>query len=59
MGENTSMDSEGGWFQDDSAASHLLQTLFLILLHQLHLRSPGIRFQRLGTLNLGYKTKLN
>ena len=46
-------------FQDDSAASHLLWTLFLILLHQLHLRSPGIRSQRLGTLNLGYKMKLN
>ena len=28
---------------------HLLWPLFLLLLYQLHLRSSGIRFQRLGT----------
>ena len=52
----------GGWFQDDSSALHLLCTLLieiinllliiiinLLLLHQLHLRSSGIRSQRLGT----------
>ena len=39
----------GGWFQDDSSALHLSHTLFLLLLHQLHLRSLGIRSQRLGT----------
>ena len=33
-----------GWFQDDSNALHLLCTLFLLLLHQLHLRSSGDRF---------------
>ena len=38
----------GMWFQDDSSALHLLCTLFL-LLHQLHLRSSGIRSRRLGT----------
>ena len=40
----------GGWrgsFQDDSSILHLLCILFL-LLHLLHLRSSGIRFQRLG-----------
>ena len=40
---------KGGWFQDDSSALHLLCTLFLLLLHQLHLRSSGIRSWRLGT----------
>ena len=42
---------EGGWFRDDSNTLHLLRTLFLLLLliHQLHLRSSGIRSQRLGT----------
>ena len=38
-----------GWFQNDSISLHLLCTLFLLLLHQLHLRSSGIRSQRLGT----------
>ena len=40
---------EGGWFQDNSSTFHLLRTLFLLLLHQIHLRSSGIRSQRLGT----------
>ena len=40
----------GVWFRDDSSAFHLLSTLFLILLYQLHLRSSGIRSQNLGTL---------
>ena len=39
----------GGWLWDDSSASHLLCNLFLLLLHQLHLRSSGIRPHRLGT----------
>ena len=39
----------GGWFRDDSRTLYLLCTLFLLLLHQLHLRSPCIRSQRLGT----------
>ena len=38
----------GMWFQDESSALHLLYTFFL-LLHQLHFRSPGIRFWKLGT----------
>ena len=41
----------GGWFQDDSSVLLLLWTLFLFLLHQLHLRSPGLRSQRLGPLH--------
>ena len=40
----------GGWYQDDSSALHLLCALFLLLFHQLHLRSPGIRSQNLGLL---------
>ena len=40
----------GEWFLDDSSLLHLLCTLFLILLlHQLHFRSSGIRFWKLGT----------
>ena len=45
----------GGWFQDGSSTIHLLCTLFLLLLHQLHLRSSGIRSWRLGTPALGYQ----
>ena len=37
-----------GWFGDDSNALHLLCTLFL-LLHQLHLKSSGIRSWRFRT----------
>lgn len=36
---------ERAWFQDDSSALYSLRSLFLLLLHQLHL----IRSQRLGT----------
>ena len=46
----------GRWFQDDSSALHLLCTLFLLLLHQLHLRSPDLTSQRLGAPVLGSKT---
>ena len=42
----------GGWFQDDSSTWYLLCTLFLLLLHRLHLKSSGIRSKRLGTLSL-------
>ena len=49
MEDNFSMDQGvWGWFQDYSNTLHLLCTLFLLLLHQLHLRSSGIRSQRLG-----------
>ena len=44
-----------GWFRDDSSALHLLCTLFLLQLHQLHLRSSGIRSPRLGTPGLNHK----
>ena len=37
---------------DDSSPLHLLFTLFLLLLHQLHLRSSGVISQRLGTPDL-------
>ena len=40
------------WFRYDLSALHLLCTLFLLLLHQLHLRSPGIRSWRLETPGL-------
>ena len=39
----------GGWFGDDSSTLHLLCTLSLLLVHQLHLGSSGVRFWRLGT----------
>ena len=54
----TSVDWVGERFWDDSSALHLLCTLFLFLLHQFHLRSSGIRFQRLGTPALRH-SKLN
>ena len=38
-----------GWLRDDSSPLHLLCALFLLLLHQLHLRASGIRPQRLRT----------
>ena len=37
---------------DDSSPLHLFFTLFLLLLHQLHLRSSGVISQRLGTPDL-------
>lgn len=37
-----STDEAGGWFQDVSSALHLSCTLFLLLLHQLCLRSSGV-----------------
>ena len=45
----------GGWFQDDLStllSVHVLYTFFLLLLHRLHLKSSGIRSQRLGTPSL-------
>ena len=53
--DNFSTDREGeeGWFGDDSGTLHLLCTLFLSLLHQLNLRSSGIKSWRLGTPALG------
>ena len=41
-----------GWFEDASSELHLLCTLFLLSWHQLHLRSSGIKSQRLGTPGL-------
>ena len=38
-----------GWFGDDSSTLHVLCTLFLLLLHQLHLRSSGMRSWMSGT----------
>ena len=49
MENRFSMDQGGGgWFPDDSNTLHVLCTLFLLLLHQLHLRSSGIISWRLG-----------
>ena len=39
----------GGWFGDDSRALHSLCILLLLFLHQLHLRSSGIRHLKLRT----------
>ena len=50
MEDNISMEGAGWWFGDDSSTSHLLCTLFLLLLDQLHLRSSGIRSWGLETL---------
>ena len=50
--DSFSTDGVGGWFWKDSSALHLLCTLFLLLLHQLHLRLSGTRSQRLGTPGL-------
>ena len=52
MEDNFPTDWGRGWFLDDSSTLHLLCTLFLLLLHQLHLRSTGIRSRRLGTTAL-------
>ena len=49
MKDNFSTDGRGEWFSDDSRALHSLCTLFLLFLHQLHLRASGIRSQGLGT----------
>ena len=38
-----------GWFGEDSSTLYLLRTLFLLLLHQLHLKSSGFRSRGLGT----------
>ena len=48
MEDNFPMDG-GGWFQNDSSVFYLSCTLFLLLSHQFHLRSSGIRSWRLGT----------
>ena len=47
----------GRWFQDVSSMLHLLCILLLILLHQLHFRSLGIRSWRLGTPVLQFRLK--
>ena len=48
MEDNFSTDGVGGgWFGDTFTA-----TLFLLLLHQLHFISSGMRSGRLGTLAL-------
>ena len=50
--DNYSMDHRGGeWFQDGSSALHLSCILFL-LLHQLHLKSSGLSFWRLGRVGV-------
>ena len=41
-----------GWFGKDSSAFCILGTSFLLVVHQLPLRSSGIRSQRLGTPTL-------
>ena len=43
---------ERGMVRDDSSTLRLLHTSFLLLLHQLHIRSSGIRSWRLGTFVL-------
>ena len=55
--DNFSTDSgaAGEWLQDDSSTLHLLCILFLLLLHQPHLRSSSIRLCRLGPLFQGIR----
>ena len=50
MEDGFSMDGGG---VDDLSALHVSCTLFLLLLHQLHLRLSGNRSQRLRTPDLG------
>ena len=51
--EDSSFMAQGwGMAWDDSRVLHLLCSSVMLLLHQLNLISPGIRFQRLGTLAL-------
>ena len=47
-----------GWFGDNSSALNVLCTLSLLLLHQLHLGSSGIRFWRLETPDLEDRKQL-
>ena len=51
---STDWDRGRGWLGDISSALHVLCTLFLLLLLQLHLRSSGIRFLRLRTPALNH-----
>ena len=46
-----STDRGWGWgrFQDDSSTLHLLSTLFLLLLNQVHFRPLGTRSRKLRT----------
>lgn len=52
MEDNLSTDWEGGRYGFRMTQAHLLCILFLWLLHQFHLGSPGIRSRRLGTTGL-------
>ena len=54
MEDSFSMGWGRGWFWDYSGVLYLLYTLFLLLLHQLHLRSSGVRYWRLETIVLIY-----
>ena len=47
----------GLWFQNDSSSLHLLCSLFLLLLHELHLKSSGLRSRRLGAPEIGDNEK--
>ena len=46
-----------GRFQNESGTLHLLCTLFLLLLHELHLKSSGLRSRRLGAPEIGDNEK--
>ena len=56
--DNFPMAQGGVEFQDDSRTCHLLCSLFLLLLHQVHLIIPGIRSRRLGPPELRYSPSL-
>ena len=43
-----------GWFWDDSSVLHVLYTLFLLLLHQLHLGSLALDSGGWGPLILSH-----
>ena len=55
--DNFSTDGGGGRLCDDSSTLHLPGTLFLLLIHRLHLRSSGIRSWRLETPDVKVWTK--
>ena len=51
-GNSSAVGQGEGWFRNDSSTLHVLCTLFLLLLYQLHLRSSDIKSWRWGTPGL-------
>ena len=51
-GNSSAVGQGEGWVRNDSSTLHVLCTLFLLLLYQLHLRSSDIKSWRWGTPGL-------